>query len=106
MKMNVFSNIGFYYELNFRILLFFFLSFSWVIFFKKFYVQELRPFFLVFCYHYICRVVGETTACKITASCLHFTTCTNTPCFLFEPRFELQSEATDVTVRDKDLVKT
>ena len=107
MKMTLFSNIDFYCEFIFRILLvcFFFVfvfggffwvffSFSWVIFCKTFYVQELRTLFPPFCYYYFCRVVRETPALrKITTLHLHFTTFANSPCFRFEPRFELQSEA-------------
>ena len=112
MKVTLFWNIDFYYEFIFRIFLvrfflfvfvfvlcwvfFFFFSFSWVIFFKTFYVQELRPLFPPFCYHYFCRVIEETPALrKITALCLHFITFANSPCFRSEPRFELRSEASD-----------
>ena len=96
MKMNLFWNIDFYYEFNFGILLvFFFLSFSWVILFKTFYVQELRPFFPLFCHF-----VGETPAYrKITTLCLHCITCANTPYFRFEPCFELRREANEDTPR-------
>ena len=38
-------------------LLVFFLSFSLVISFKTFYVQELSPLLPLLCYHYFCRVV-------------------------------------------------
>ena len=99
MKMTLFWNIDFYYEFNFTILLVFFLSFSLVIFFKTLCARTMPPF-LPFCYHYFCHVVGETPALsKIMALCLHFTIFTNSPCFHFEPCFELQSKANEDTLR-------